>query len=35
MRTLLAVLSLLVVGLWVHTGVQTQEPVIEVYKSPT
>ena len=35
MRTLLAVLSLLVVGLGVHTAVRTQEPVIEVYKSPT
>ena len=35
MRTLFAVLSLLVVGLVASTGVRTQEPVIEVYKSPT
>ena len=35
MRTLLAALSLLVVGLAASTAVRTQEPVIEVYKSPT
>ena len=35
MRTLFAVLSLLVVGVGALTTVRTQEPVIEVYKSPT
>ena len=35
MRTLLAVLSLLVAGLGAPTSVRTQEPVVEVYQSPT
>ncbi len=35
MRTLLAALSLLLVGVGSWTTVRTQEPVIEVYKSPT
>ena len=35
MRTLLTAMSLILVGLGSPATVRTQEPVIEVYKSPT
>ena len=35
MRTLLTAMSLILVGLGSSATVRTQEPVIEVYKSPT